>query len=200
MSTSDLTATNKAVIERLVREVINNGRLDVLDELYTSDAAVAARDWIARSWHPSPTYTWRSSNSSQKTTRSLDDSPARPPSTVPGSATRQPAAASRTSTRSASIRCATAGSPRPGAWKTPGSDSGNSVLPPRREGPGTANRRHSSPCYRSLSQPSARKRFSHHQDAAPDLREGPGAVLCLQQPRPRLGLGSCRGWCYYLKP
>jgi steroid delta-isomerase-like uncharacterized protein len=38
---------NKAVIRRLVDEVMNAGRLDVLDELYTARMAAAARDWIA---------------------------------------------------------------------------------------------------------------------------------------------------------
>ena len=37
---------NKAVIRRLVDEVINQGRLDVLDDIYTPAMATAARAWI----------------------------------------------------------------------------------------------------------------------------------------------------------
>lgn len=39
--------TNKAVIRRLVDEVMNQGRLDVLDELYVPYMAAVARAWIA---------------------------------------------------------------------------------------------------------------------------------------------------------
>jgi predicted ester cyclase len=38
---------NKAVVRRLVEEVMNAGRLDVLDELYLPSMAAAARRWIA---------------------------------------------------------------------------------------------------------------------------------------------------------
>jgi steroid delta-isomerase-like uncharacterized protein len=37
---------NKAVVRRLVEEVMNAGRLDVLDELYSASMAAAARRWI----------------------------------------------------------------------------------------------------------------------------------------------------------
>jgi hypothetical protein len=37
---------NKAVVRRLVEEVMNAGRLDVLDELYSAAMAAAARRWI----------------------------------------------------------------------------------------------------------------------------------------------------------
>jgi len=37
----------KAIVHRLVDEVMNAGRLDVLDELYTPELAATARDWIA---------------------------------------------------------------------------------------------------------------------------------------------------------
>jgi steroid delta-isomerase-like uncharacterized protein len=38
---------NKAIVRRMVDEVTNAGRLDVLDEIYTPRMAAAARAWIA---------------------------------------------------------------------------------------------------------------------------------------------------------
>jgi steroid delta-isomerase-like uncharacterized protein len=40
------TAGPKAVVRRLIEEVINGGRLDVIDELYAPRMAPAARRWI----------------------------------------------------------------------------------------------------------------------------------------------------------
>lgn len=37
---------NKAIVRRLVDEVMNAGRLDLIDELYTTDLAPGARRWI----------------------------------------------------------------------------------------------------------------------------------------------------------
>lgn len=37
---------NKTIIRRLVDEVMNQGRLDILDELYTLRMAAAAKAWI----------------------------------------------------------------------------------------------------------------------------------------------------------
>lgn len=42
-----MSEANKAVVRRLVDEVMNQGLLDVLDELYTPSSAGAARAWIA---------------------------------------------------------------------------------------------------------------------------------------------------------
>jgi predicted ester cyclase len=42
-----LSRERKHVVQRLVDEVMNAGRLDVLDELYTRDLAAGARRWIA---------------------------------------------------------------------------------------------------------------------------------------------------------
>jgi predicted ester cyclase len=36
----------KAVVERLIDEVINAGHLDIIDEIYTPQMAPAARGWI----------------------------------------------------------------------------------------------------------------------------------------------------------
>lgn len=46
LPTRDPTSENKAVVTRLVNDVINAGRLDLIDELYTATAAPAVRDWI----------------------------------------------------------------------------------------------------------------------------------------------------------
>jgi hypothetical protein len=37
---------NKAIVRRLVAEVLNGGRLEVIDELYVPDLAPTARRWI----------------------------------------------------------------------------------------------------------------------------------------------------------
>jgi predicted ester cyclase len=38
---------NKATVRRLIAEVFNAGRLDVIDELYAAELAAGARRWIA---------------------------------------------------------------------------------------------------------------------------------------------------------
>ena len=42
-----MSEQNKAVVRRLVHEVMNAGRIEALDELYTPRLAAAAREWIA---------------------------------------------------------------------------------------------------------------------------------------------------------
>jgi steroid delta-isomerase-like uncharacterized protein len=42
-----MTNANKAIIRRLVDEVLNGGNLDAIDELYTPRIARGARRWIA---------------------------------------------------------------------------------------------------------------------------------------------------------
>jgi predicted ester cyclase len=42
-----MSEANKAVLRRLVDEVINGGRLELIDELYAPELAAAARRWIA---------------------------------------------------------------------------------------------------------------------------------------------------------
>ena len=41
-----MSQDNKAVIRRLIAEVLNGGRLEVVDELYAPELAPAARRWI----------------------------------------------------------------------------------------------------------------------------------------------------------
>lgn len=44
---ASVTEQNKAVVRRLVAEVLNGGRLDVIDELYAPALADEAKAWIA---------------------------------------------------------------------------------------------------------------------------------------------------------
>ena len=46
MSTSADASAAKALVRRLVEEVMNEGRVDVLPEIYTDRLATAARKWI----------------------------------------------------------------------------------------------------------------------------------------------------------
>jgi predicted ester cyclase len=41
-----MSEANKALVRRLVEEVMNQGRLEVIDELYTAGLAAGARRWI----------------------------------------------------------------------------------------------------------------------------------------------------------
>jgi predicted ester cyclase len=41
------TQDNKTVVQRLIEEVITDGRLDLIDALYAPESADAARRWIA---------------------------------------------------------------------------------------------------------------------------------------------------------
>jgi predicted ester cyclase len=41
-----VTEANKAVVRRLIDEVLNSGRLEVIDELYAPELAAAARRWL----------------------------------------------------------------------------------------------------------------------------------------------------------
>ena len=42
-----MSEQNKRVVRRLVEEVLNGGRMDVIDELYASSLAPEAKAWIA---------------------------------------------------------------------------------------------------------------------------------------------------------
>jgi predicted ester cyclase len=41
-----MSEANKALVRRLVEEVMNRGRLEVIDEMYTAGLAAGARRWI----------------------------------------------------------------------------------------------------------------------------------------------------------
>ena len=42
-----MSEENKAIVRRLVTEVLNGGRLELVDELYAPELAAAVRRWIA---------------------------------------------------------------------------------------------------------------------------------------------------------
>ena len=42
-----MSERNKATVRRLIAEVLNGGRLDVIDELYAPELAAGVRRWIA---------------------------------------------------------------------------------------------------------------------------------------------------------
>jgi predicted ester cyclase len=46
LTSTDTAQANKAVVRRLIDDVLNDGRLDVLDDLYAPRIAGAARRWI----------------------------------------------------------------------------------------------------------------------------------------------------------
>ena len=56
------TADPKSVVRRLIEEVMNGGRLDVIDELYTPEMAAGRGAGSRRSAKASPTSRWRSSS------------------------------------------------------------------------------------------------------------------------------------------
>ncbi len=41
-----MSERNKAVVQQLVEDVLNGGRLDVIDKLYAPELAEAAKAWI----------------------------------------------------------------------------------------------------------------------------------------------------------
>ena len=62
-SPEETGATGKHLVRRLIDEVMNAGRLDVLNELYTPATVGAARRWIEPFVSHSQTCAWRSSRS-----------------------------------------------------------------------------------------------------------------------------------------
>jgi hypothetical protein len=55
-----MTDQNKATVRRLIEEVLNDGRLEIIDELYDPELAPAARRWITPFRVSFPAFTWRS--------------------------------------------------------------------------------------------------------------------------------------------
>jgi hypothetical protein len=51
---------NKLLVRRLVEDEVNQGNLDVLDEVADGEIALAARQWIGPSGTRSPISRWRS--------------------------------------------------------------------------------------------------------------------------------------------
>jgi hypothetical protein len=101
-----------AVVRRLVDGVMNERRLDVLDELCTPSMARRWRHWVTRFRRRSRTCGWRSSSWSPRRPRWSGASRVRPRTGASGAVTRRPAGDSKTSTRSTSSASKTGGSPR----------------------------------------------------------------------------------------
>jgi hypothetical protein len=113
-----VTEQNKAVFRRLVDEVMNAGRLDVIDEIYTPRMAAAARAWIAPLRASFPDVHMQVVDLVAEGTRSPHGSSAPEPSTAHGRATRPTDSGSSESTSCTSSSCTTAGSRGRGAWRT----------------------------------------------------------------------------------
>ena len=143
-----------------IEEVINDGRLEVIDELYAPAMRKGRGAGSRRSVRASPTCRWRSSSSSPKARRSSGASAARPPTSARGAVSRQPAGASSASTRSTSSASATAGSSKPGASRTLAHASANSD-----------------------SHPAADSRSSHRSPAARPMTSTPPVREPVEQPR-----------------
>ncbi len=47
MAETSVSERNKKVVRRLVQEVLNGGRMDVIDDLYSPTLAADAKQWIA---------------------------------------------------------------------------------------------------------------------------------------------------------
>ncbi len=47
MAETSVSERNKEVVRRLVEEVLNRGRMDVIDDLYSPTLAAEAKSWIA---------------------------------------------------------------------------------------------------------------------------------------------------------
>jgi hypothetical protein len=58
----ETSQANNAIVRRLIDEVMNDGRLDVLEELCTRPMAGAARRWIEPFRVAFPDVRWRSSS------------------------------------------------------------------------------------------------------------------------------------------
>jgi hypothetical protein len=108
----------KAVVRRYIDEVINNGRLDALDELCTSQMAAGAKRWIAPFRESFPDVHMEIVQLVAETTRSSAGSAARRRIWASGVVSRRAAARSATSTRCTSSRSRMGASPRRGAWRT----------------------------------------------------------------------------------
>jgi small multidrug resistance family-3 protein len=108
---------NKSIIRRLVDEVMNAGRLDVLDEIYSPRMATAAKAWIAPFRTSFPDVHMRVVDLVAEGDK-VAGSSVPEPSATHGRATRPVGSGSNESPRCTSSSCTRAGSPAPGAWRT----------------------------------------------------------------------------------
>jgi hypothetical protein len=109
----------KAVVGRLIDEVINAGRLDIIDEIYTPQMAPAARRWISPFRESFPDVQVEVVDLIAEGEKVVGRFPCSATNLGPWRGKPPPAAASSASTRSTSSASTTVASPKPGASKTP---------------------------------------------------------------------------------
>lgn len=117
-SPDDIGAAGKHLVRRLIDEVMNAGRLDVLDEFYAPETVVAARRWIEPFRVAFPDAHMRSSHSWPKATWLRGGSGVPRHTWGRGVAARRPDVGSATSTRRTSSRSVAVESCRRGVWRT----------------------------------------------------------------------------------
>ena len=114
-----MSELNKATVRRLIAEVLNGGRLEVIDELYAPELAPAARRWITPFRASFPDATWEIVELIAEGDKVVGRFTC---SATPLGAWLGHAATGRRfesgSTRSPSSSCATAGSSMSGRWRT----------------------------------------------------------------------------------
>jgi hypothetical protein len=91
-----MSETNKAVVRRLVDEVMNAGHMDVINDIYAPQLAPIASRWIAPFRESFPDVQMTIATSSPKPTKWSDGSTAPAPTAAPGGAIHPPAGASTT--------------------------------------------------------------------------------------------------------
>jgi hypothetical protein len=113
-----MSEQNKAVVRRLVDEVMNAGRLEVLDELYAPRLAAAAKAWIAPFRVSFPDVSMQVVDLVAEGDKVVGRSCARAPNTAIGRVARLPAVTSSGSPRSTSSNCWTVESSGFGVLRT----------------------------------------------------------------------------------
>ena len=119
-------ADPKAVVRRLIEEVINAGRLDLIEEVYAPQMAAGARRWIAPFLASFPDVQMEIVELIAEGGKVVGRFRCSATNLGPGAARRPPDGASSGSTRSTSTVSTTAGSPRPGGSRTIACASGSS--------------------------------------------------------------------------
>jgi hypothetical protein len=120
---------NKAIVRRLISEVLNGGRLELLEELYAPELAPAARRWIVPFRASFPDVHMEIVDLIAEGDRVADRFTARPPTRGVGLGTLRLGVASSGSTRWPSSGSATARSSMPGRWRTPSHCCSSSAWP-----------------------------------------------------------------------
>ncbi len=124
-----MSETYKAVVRRLITEVLNGGHLEVVDELYAPELAGAARRWITPFRASFPDVHMEIVELIAEGDKVVGRFTCSATHLGNGWGIPRPGAASSESTRSPSSGCEGAGSSMPGAWRTPSPGCGNSDSP-----------------------------------------------------------------------